>query len=316
MSAPTVSVVMSVYNGARYLRQAIDSILGQTFRDFEFIIINDGSTDRSGRILDRYARRDGRIRVIHQENTGLTRALNRGVAKAKGELIARMDADDISLPQRFEQQVAFLNHHPEVVAVGSDVLDCDGLGWPISRRSLPTEHSSIDSWHLSGRGGGIMHPAAMLRRSAFAEVGGYDEDLSIAQDYDLWLRLAEVACLGNIPEVLLRYRLHPSAITAHRAEEQSRAKQRILRSAYRRRGLPDGNIPVIPARQSLTSDEWHYIIARRSVYGGHRASAWFHIVAALAQAPNRRDCWRLLLSVSVGESSVNVLKRLLARMRR
>src|SRR4051812_26679567 len=120
-ASPTVSVLMAVYNGEQYLREAVNSILSQTFKDFEFIIIDDGSTDRSPELLASYARADSRVKLISRPNKGLTKSLNEGLHAARGEFVARMDGDDISLPERFERQVSYLREHPEVVLVGSRV---------------------------------------------------------------------------------------------------------------------------------------------------------------------------------------------------
>jgi glycosyltransferase involved in cell wall biosynthesis len=139
---PRISVVMSVYNGEKYLRQAIESILQQTYTDFEFIIIDDGSTDSSREIIQSYD--DKRIRlVINEQNIGLTKSLNKGIRLAKGEFIARMDADDISLPQRFEKQVAYLDSHPEVGVLGTYANIIDHRGKIINNIIFPTEHETI-----------------------------------------------------------------------------------------------------------------------------------------------------------------------------
>src|SRR5678816_2359139 len=153
-----VSVIIPVYNGARFLATAIQSLLAQTLTDFEIIAVNDGSTDDSKRILDRAAAGDPRIRVLSRPNTGIVGALNDGIAMACGELVCRMDADDISLPQRLEKQVAYLAGHPECVAVGTDVLYTDPEGAPLVRHYPDEDHEGIVEQLLNGNGGALIHP--------------------------------------------------------------------------------------------------------------------------------------------------------------
>ena len=198
-SRPAVSVVMPVYNAQRYLAEAVDSILAQTWRDFEFVIVDDGSTDRSPKLLERYAVRDSRIKLIRRPNTGIVGALNDGLAAASGELVARMDADDVALPERFEKQVAYLAEHPEVVALGSRVTGVDPYGCVLFHSEHKLAHEEIDAGLLRGVGWAIVHPAAMLRREAVAKVGGYRKEFQWVEDLDLFLRLGEAGRLANLP---------------------------------------------------------------------------------------------------------------------
>ena len=195
-----ISVVMSVYNGAEFLAEAVESILEQTFTNFEFIIINDGSSDRSAEILADFVKKDGRIRLINQDNTGLTKSLNTGLNYAQGQYIARMDADDIALPDRFAQQADYLDAHPECVAVGSKVLFVDPFGLPLWKSKHELPHGEIDAQLLTGNGSAISHPAVMIRSDALKAVGGYREHLDTAQDLDLFLRLAEYGQVANLDQ--------------------------------------------------------------------------------------------------------------------
>ncbi|MEA2735824.1 MAG: hypothetical protein QOE14_2275, partial [Humisphaera sp.] len=153
--APAVSVLMPVYNAARYLAEAVESILAQTFRDFEFVIVDDGSTDRSPAMLDEYAKRDSRIRIIRRPNTGIVGALNDAIAESKAALIARMDADDVSLPDRLEKQVAYLRDHAECVALGSRVVGIDPYGCVLFQSEHKLTHEEIDAELLNGVGWSI-----------------------------------------------------------------------------------------------------------------------------------------------------------------
>src|ERR1051325_6328838 len=177
---------MAVYNGEKYLREAVDSILGQTFGDFEFIIVDDGSTDRTREILDSYG--DERIRVVRNpSNLGLISSLNRGVEHCRGEYVARMDCDDRSLPERLSKQVAFMDSHADVAAGGTWVTHMDAEGRVIGPTHTPVgARMARDFW----RPPPLIHPTAIMRR-AHIERLRYDADALKAEDYDLWLRLVK-----------------------------------------------------------------------------------------------------------------------------
>jgi glycosyltransferase involved in cell wall biosynthesis len=210
-AAPRVTVLMAVHNGARHLREAVDSILAQTFRDFEFLIVDDGSTDQSLAILASYS--DPRIVIIRNAtNVGLTKSLNIGLAAARGELVARQDADDRSYPERLASQVAFLDAHPEIAAVGAQarIIDGDGHQLPADERK-PLDAESIRFALLFSNP--IVHTAATFRRKL---VDGYDERFVTSQDVELWSRLAENHPLANLPERLVDLRVHAQSVSATR----------------------------------------------------------------------------------------------------
>jgi glycosyltransferase involved in cell wall biosynthesis len=234
---PEISVVMPVYNSATYLAPAIDSILAQTFRDFEFIIINDGSTDGSQDILTHYASQDQRITVVNRENRGLVPTLNQAIGLAKSDLIARMDADDLSYPERFEKQSAFLRNNPGYVAVGCVTRLIDSEGDPLCSFSKQLAHDDIDASHLAGKGGAIVHPAAMFRKSAFDKIGGYRTECIHAEDVDLWLRLAEVGNLANLPDTLFDYRQHLQSVGHQHRARQIQSMNLAIQDARQRRGI-------------------------------------------------------------------------------
>lgn len=218
--SPRVSVVMAVYNGEKYLREALDSILAQTFTDFEFIIVNDGSTDATSQIIEEFD--DDRIRLIqNQLNIGLTLSLNRGLEVATGEYIARMDCDDISLPVRLAKQVAFMDANQQVGACGTWALEIDGSGKIIGKReTLVGRQLDNFYWRTS-----LIHSTSMFR---FTPSCGpwYDPALKFSQDYDLWLRISTERKLNNLAEHLLLYRVHDESITAANSANQ-------MNSAYR-----------------------------------------------------------------------------------
>ena len=202
-SIPLVSVVMSVYNGEKYLREAIDSILNQTFKDFEFIIINDGSTDDTLKIIKSY--KDPRIMLTSRENKGLVASLNEGIERARGKYIARMDADDISVSERLQLQVEYLESNPCVGLVGSQVALVGGNGKIINPLiSRPVDNKDIRL--LLGYGTVITHVAVLFKKELIGKVGGYDEKYYLAEDHDLWCRMAEVTKVHSLPRVLVYIR--------------------------------------------------------------------------------------------------------------
>lgn len=211
---------MSVYNSDRFLSEAIESILNQTFTDFEFLIVDDGSTDDSLKILQEYASKDKRITLISRENKGLTRSLNELLSLAKGKYIARQDADDISLADRFEKQVLFLNNHSDVVLLSSLIELIDVSGNPI--KVIPDVFDpDLINWYLLFEhylGG---HSQFMFRRDPLIELGGYSEKYRYGQDYVLLCCLAEVGKIDIFPEVLLKLRLHDESVSALKREEQA-----------------------------------------------------------------------------------------------
>jgi hypothetical protein len=215
---PRVSVVMPACNAERYLREAVESILAQTFDDFEFVVVDDGSTDRTWTLLRSY--RDARMRCCrNDENAGVTRSLNRGVAAARGDYIARQDADDVSRPSRLETQVAYLEAHPEVGILGSayQVIDAEGRPRGLGR---PPESDTEIRWQTLFHSA-FCHSAVMLRREALAGIKGpYDEAAVYAEDYDLWAKLVRRTKAANLPQLLVRHRVHGNSIGSTRRQEQ------------------------------------------------------------------------------------------------
>ena len=202
-----VTVLMSVYNGGESIRTAVESILNQTYSNFEFLIVDDGSTDDTPDVLRSLVTEDSRIRVVrNRSNLGLGGSLNRGVAEARGELVARMDADDISHPERLERQVEFLTREPSVDVVGTQAVDIDSAGNLLASRSAPMTHQAI--CRLIPWTNPMIHPSVMFRRQAIIAVGSYDARLRYAEDYDLWFRcIAGGLKFANLPDCLLAYRV-------------------------------------------------------------------------------------------------------------
>lgn len=255
MKNPKVTVLMSVYDAEKYLRNSVDSILNQTFRDFEFLIINDGSSYKATEIINSY--NDSRMRIINnQKNIGLSKSLNKGLSIARGNYIARMDADDISLPERLAKQVNFLETHQDVDVLGSAVQIIGDDEKPSILCQFPTVHGYI-KWCLYFYNP-IPHPTVMMRRQALERVSGYSSSMIYAQDYDLWRRMSGVARFANLPDVLLYLRKHESNISNSHLIQQWKDSIKISRqiiSGVVGRKVPINVVQRILSQQFKTLDE-------------------------------------------------------------
>lgn len=234
MAAPAVTVLMPVYNGARFLAEAVSSVLKQTLSDFELLAINDGSSDGSAEILASI--RDPRIRIVDNgRNLGIIATLNKGLDLSRGEYIARMDADDVCLPNRLAAQISFMRDRPDVGVAGAWYRP---IGSALSRTvRLPTSHDEICAWmpfHCP-----IAHPTVVLRRKDFVESGlRYDPGHPHAEDYDLWSRASRMTRLSNVAQVLLRYRVHVEQLTSRHGGAQFNSAK-LVRARELARLLPD-----------------------------------------------------------------------------
>lgn len=281
---PRISVVMPVHNGEDYIEPAVDSVLNQTFSDFELIVVDDGSSDRTVERLQKYP--DSRLRIYQQLPQGLAPALNQGLRLCQGEFVARMDADDICLPKRFERQVTFLEAHPEVVAVGSEVLLIDPDGWPIALRGHHQSHPQIEKELLAGLGGAITHPTLMVRQQALAKIGGYSEARPTNEDLQLYLQLGEVGQLANLPEVLLHYRVHFKSVNHTQYQQQIVDAVSIVEEAIARRGLTDQKLPQFGSRKGYGDPlVLHLLWAWQAFRAGNFATSRKHVLAAYRLNP-------------------------------
>ena len=216
---PIISVVMSVYNSERFLRDAVKSVLDQTFRNLEFIMVDDASTDGSLAIMEDFAKTDARVKLIcNQKNVGLTRSLIRAIGQAKGEYIARQDSDDISLPQRLEKQIEFLEGNPSYGAVGTFTKIIDNNGKIIKNAKL---HASWMLIKIVLRfGNPFVHGSMMFRRNEYIEAGGYREFVTLGQDFDLWLRISKAGKMKNLKDALYLWRRTEGSITSKKEDVQ------------------------------------------------------------------------------------------------
>jgi len=294
---------MPVYNSAKYLAEAIESILGQSFRDFELIIVNDGSPDESSQIVARYAENDSRIVFVdRKENHGVVYTRNEMLAKARGEWMATMDGDDIAAPDRFKVQLAFLEQHPEYILLASAAVIIDPDGNAMCEMGGERTHEEIDQWHMAARSGSaFVSPTTMMRTVAVRAAGGYRDHDGCAEDYDLFLRLAERGKLYSIPNALLYYRQHLDSIGYKDNRRQREGIRCAVQEAYQRRKLPmpadlfDKPIPNRSASYAYRQwSEW-------SLRGGNVALARRYGLKAIIGAPWSPRTWGALAQACAPE---------------
>lgn len=237
-TTPRVSAIMTVYNTARWVARAIDSLLTQTYRDIEIILVDDGSTDDSAQIAQAAVARDKRVRFAACAHAGIASASNQAIGMARGEYIAVLDSDDIALPDRFARQVTWLDAHPDVAVLGGAMVTMDEDERKQRTVRYVTAPSDLRKAVMSYSP--IAHPAAMMRRHVITAIGGYRSTFEPAQDYDLWLRVSEQAELANLPAVLTYHRHHPGQTSVTQGRRQA-ALADLARAvaAARRSGRPD-----------------------------------------------------------------------------
>jgi glycosyltransferase involved in cell wall biosynthesis len=313
--SPVISVVMSVYNGQKYLCESIDSILNQTYENFEFIIINDGSEDNSLEMLLEYQTKDNRLLIVNQNNIGLTRSLNRAVKLAASEYIARQDADDISLPTRLKKQLNYMESHPEVAVIGclGDVFSANG----ILRTTRDPKYSREGiKRHLASKNL-FMHGSAMMRKSCLAKVGSYREFFRHSQDYDLWLRLSQYFDIAILPEHLYQYRITAEAISVSQGPIQKQyadiaGKLHAERIATGKdsydtfiRSYPEG-LPVCD--DAACKYEYHLFLAREFVGGNKLKDARRELRKVWQLGCRRPEMFYLLFKSLLGATLLNLLR--------
>jgi glycosyltransferase involved in cell wall biosynthesis len=284
---------MPAYNGMPYLRQAVDSVLRQTFVDWQCVIINDGSTDATREFLATLW--DDRFVILHQENGGISAAVNHGLQHCTGEYIARLDADDIALPTRLAEQVAFLGAHPEVALLGTQVAPMGSLGAGSSLK-LPTDHETIMSALMATRHG-VAHSSIMLRADVLRAIGGY-WSLAYGEEYDLMLRIGEQHRLANLDSVLLHYRVHQASMNGSAMRRMRLSVAYAVECALRRQN----KLPPIPFEEfqakRLARPRWQkitesidiharsqYRVAQAELYGGRRVRGTARLAWAALCSP-------------------------------
>jgi len=313
-TGPTVSVVLPVWNGERFLAEAVDSVLSQTLEDIELLLVDDGSTDATVGIAEGFASRDGRVRVVRMTRSGIAYALNAGIARARGRYVARMDADDICRPTRLQRQVAWLDAHPGCVALGSAVEVIDETGEHLGWRTFPESHADISYALIHRWSAALAHPTVVTRRDVLLQVGGYRPDRVPSEDLDLWIRLSEVGTLANINEQLLRYRRHRGAVSVRKRGEQFTTSLRIVNDARRLKGLaPLARRILSPGRCALAM--YHFECARTALMMGPRAAAIRHARASIASDPTWPEPWIALAACAFPKWTLRSLLGLSERFR-
>jgi GT2 family glycosyltransferase len=295
-----VSVLMAVHNGGPFVRDACASILGQSFGDFELVVIDDGSTDDSLSQVQALARADDRVRVHSRERRGLIATRNELLAEARAPLIAWMDADDVATPDRLALQVACFDRDPSLICVGGTVLEVDPDGSPISPVDFPISHEAIGAGLTQGSA--LRFPATMMRREPVLRVGGFREPFKIGEDLDLFCRLYEIGKLENLPDVVLHYRQHPNsasyqlgrhwaiyrdAILALAQERRTQGQDALQRGEVLSLALPAQRPPALPLLDVYV--QW----ARRALQAGFATTARKYAFRALRLEPAVLATWKL-----------------------
>jgi glycosyltransferase involved in cell wall biosynthesis len=302
--APLVSVLMPVYNTGRYLTDALSSIASQTFRDFDFIVIDDGSSDGSTRILEQFSIGEPRMRLISRRNRGVIATRNELLGAAQGELVAWMDSDDVSLPGRLEKQVAAFLRAPAIVCFGSaaQCIDPDGNFLNIERYPLQHQEILIEQQ----KGGAMRFPTTMMRRDLALRIGGFREPFRIGEDFDFLLRLSEHGMMGNLSDTLYLYRQHVSSVCATLGPQWPLYRDEILKLASERQHggadrLQKGeSIRIMDAaitdRQHI---EWRIYLdwAGHAYRNRHASLAWKYVRCAIERRPTSLAAWKMLLRI-------------------
>jgi glycosyltransferase involved in cell wall biosynthesis len=285
--APRVSVVMPVYNGEQFIAEAVGSVLASEFRDWELLILDDGSTDGSVSMAGQVAKGDSRVRIIELPHGGIAATRNAGLEHARADYVANLDSDDAMFPHRLALQVAYLDAHPECVAVGSRSVVVDADSRPVGMVGRYFTHEDIDGSLLDGNGGAIGNDSAMIRRRVALSVGGYAPQLQTSgEDHDMWLRLAEAGRLVCLPDVLNRYRIHQSNASLGEGSRERRLPVTIdnLSRAFARRGIT-GRVPEKVPPLPLSAGEKGRDRALTQYYQGDRRRAAMRVLAVAAMHP-------------------------------
>lgn len=284
---------MPVHNSQRYVREAVESVLAQTFRDFELIALNDGGIDKSLSILREFESTDGRVRLISREHRGIVATRNELITLARGRYFAVLDSDDICRPQRLERQVAYLNENPNCVAVGARSLVIDSSGMPIMETKNELTHEEIDSCHLTLFESRICNSSVMMRGEAVLAVGKYREDYLVAEDLDLFLRLAEIGKLANLPDVLVEYRQHLNSACYTSPDRLRQFARQAVLEARTRRGIagapPSSDQNFIHQTPADVHRKW----AWWALAAGNLKTARKHAITALATDPFNKESLRV-----------------------
>lgn len=299
-TAPLISVLMPVYNGEAYLESAVESVLGQTYPHFEFIIIDDGSSDKTSQILQHYADTDFRIKVIRQNNAGIVSALNCGLKHCKGMYIARMDADDICYPERFEIQLGYLEADKTIALIGgqADIIDGDGHILSQQGGEPGRQHRVTNMRPFPPKVADSLHPLVMFRDAAIKAIEGYRSDFPHAEDYDMFIRISSQGRIYNPKDFVLKYRVHSGSVSQkHMALQESSATSAELVAKWALRKFGTVNSPMtIPSQETLLK-ETGISQAAYQTYQNYRLWKRTHISHLHSSHEMRRKMLRAVLTL-------------------
>lgn len=305
MGKPEVTVLMTVYNGEQYIRTAISSILYQKFKEFELLIINDGSTDRTAKILDTYAKKDSRVRVVHhKKNIGIAPRLNEGLKEAKAEFIARMDSDDKSLPERLGFQLEKMKNNSKLVLCASGFNVINNHNRVIDTKYVP--YYDDDLRRAMWLRNPIAHGSVMYRKGAVLEAGGYREDVGPTEDYDLWLRLGSIGEIMAFPRVLFQFRINEKGISLTNHDEQMGRSTKSIYDRWQR------SHPDLVTRQQVIERSKQYAGFTPIEYGiGMKKQMLSDVVQVGMKLIKRRRYLRginqLIIVASTGRTGLKIL---------
>jgi glycosyltransferase involved in cell wall biosynthesis len=297
---------MPVFNAGSYLHAALKSISRQSFADFEFIVVDDGSTDGSTRVLRLFADEEKRMRLVVRGNLGLVASRNELLAAARGELVAWMDSDDISLPDRLQRQIAAFNADPTLVCLGSAAQCVDPDGNHLNVERYPSDHEEI--LVAQQQGGAMRFPTTMMRRDTALLVGAFREPFRIGEDFDLLLRLSEVGKMANLPHVLYIYRQRLGSACAQFGSHWIVYRDHILELARQRRssgrdqlqsGVQLTIAAPIPTNQRQVKFRVYISWAAHALAGGNDRLAWKYAFAAIRQLPLATEGWKTALRIAL-----------------
>jgi glycosyltransferase involved in cell wall biosynthesis len=296
---------MPVFNTARFLQLALDSIKGQTFADFEIVAIDDGSSDGSTQILERFAAAEPRMKLVVRENRGLIATRNELLSAARGELVAWMDSDDVSLPGRLAAQIAVFSADPALACLGTAAQCIDPEGNDLNVERYPAGHQEI-LVDQQQKFGAMRFPTTMMRRAVALEAGGFREPFRIGEDFDFLLRLSEIGKMANLPDILYLYRSHISSVCATLGPRWAVHRDQILQLARERRTngkdrlqsggsitIPESEIIDKKSQESLVYNHW----ARAALMNENFPLAWKYARAAVAKRPGSLTGWKTFVRV-------------------
>lgn len=309
MNNPIVTILMPVYNGALYLREAMDSIFAQSFTEFELLVINDGSTDNTLAILQSY--NDERLRIITQQNAGVSAALNRGLLEAKGYFIARVDSDDVCATNRLEKQIQFLKTHEDYVLIGSDAdyMDKDGE-FVFYYQNTGHNNEEIQQRYMEHCP--FIHSTVIFVKSIVLQLGGYDTNAHLFEDYFLWIKLIKLGKVANLPEPLMNIRFNPESVTIDDKDcspEYLSIKHKALQSGVltddEGKKLKENSLRIAPKTKTYS---YHVLLAKKYLWNNYQPQkVRTHLLHAIKLLPLKPQNYLFYLLSFLPNSAIRAI---------